>query len=93
SLFFVTGIGDADNELITLKIGHHYMEALDLYFVNLDLIFNFQRVYAILNRLIIVGELQKSSKKSVLRAIGQSDSIKEGEANEGGSLARIASGR
>ncbi|EGF99304.1 uncharacterized protein MELLADRAFT_94757 [Melampsora larici-populina 98AG31] len=92
SLFFVTGIGQADNELITLEIIHRYVEVLDRYFGNLDLIFNFQRAYAILDELIIAGELQESSKKSVLRAIGQSDSIEEAEASEEGSLARIASG-
>lgn len=59
----------------------------------MDLIFNFQRAYAILDELIIAGELQESSKKSVLRAIGQSDSIEEAEASEEGSLARMAAGR
>ncbi|EFP93196.2 uncharacterized protein PGTG_19435 [Puccinia graminis f. sp. tritici CRL 75-36-700-3] len=96
SLFFVTGIGPHDNELVTLEIIHRYVEVLDRYFGNvceLDLIFNFQRAYAILDELIIAGELQESSKKSILRAIGQSDSIEEAEASEEGSLAKIASGR
>ncbi|MBW0544699.1 hypothetical protein O181_084414 [Austropuccinia psidii MF-1] len=96
SLFFVTGIGPSDNELVTLEIIHRYVEVLDRYFGNvceLDLIFNFQKAYAILDELIIAGELQESSKKSILRAIGQSDSIEEAEASEEGSLARIASGR
>ncbi|KAA1130040.1 hypothetical protein PGTUg99_008948 [Puccinia graminis f. sp. tritici] len=92
-LFFVTGIGPHDNELVTLEIIHRYVEVLDRYFGNLDLIFNFQRAYAILDELIIAGELQESSKKSILRAIGQSDSIEEAEASEEGSLAKIASGR
>jgi len=33
-------------------------------------IFNFQKAYAILDELIIAGELQESSKKSVLRVVG-----------------------
>jgi len=96
SLFFVTGIGQADNELVTLEIIHRYVEVLDRYFGNvceLDLIFNFQRAYAILDELIIAGELQESSKKSTLRAIGQSDAIEEAEASEEGTLTRLASGR
>ena len=34
SLFFVTGIGQLDNELITLEIIHRYVEVLDRYFGN-----------------------------------------------------------
>lgn len=34
SLFFVCGIGAADNELITLEIVHRYVEVLDRYFGN-----------------------------------------------------------
>lgn len=34
SLFFVTGIGQSDNELITLEIIHRYVEVLDRYFGN-----------------------------------------------------------
>ncbi|CAD6581599.1 MAG: AP-1 adaptor complex sigma subunit Aps1, partial [Cyphobasidiales sp. Tagirdzhanova-0007] len=93
SLFFVTGIGAADNELVTLEIIHRYVELLDKYFGNvceLDLIFNFQKAYAMLDELILAGELQESSKKSVLRAIGQSDSIEEQESSED-TLARLGS--
>ena len=34
SLFFVCGVGSADNELITLEIIHRYVEVLDRYFGN-----------------------------------------------------------
>ncbi|EJD53619.1 Adaptor protein complex sigma subunit [Auricularia subglabra TFB-10046 SS5] len=93
SLFFVCGIDDADNELICLEIIHRYVEVLDRYFGNvceLDLIFNFQKAYAILDELIIAGELQESSKKSVLRVVAQSDSIEETENSED-TLARLGS--
>ncbi|CAD6905098.1 unnamed protein product [Tilletia laevis] len=93
SLFFVCGIGGGDNELVTLEIIHRYVEILDRYFGNvceLDLIFNFQKAYAILDELIIGGELQESSKKSVLRVVSQSDTIEEAEQSED-SLARIGS--
>ncbi|SPO36216.1 probable APS1 - AP-1 complex subunit, sigma1 subunit, 18 KD [Pseudozyma flocculosa] len=93
SLFFVTGISQGDNELVTLEIIHRYVEILDRYFGNvceLDLIFNFQKAYAILDELIIAGEMQESSKKSVLRTVSQSDSIEEAEQSED-SLARIGS--
>ncbi|OCH94128.1 Adaptor protein complex sigma subunit [Obba rivulosa] len=93
SLFFVCGIGAADNELITLEIIHRYVEVLDRYFGNvceLDLIFNFQKAYAILDELIIAGELQESSKKSVLRVVTQADTIEEQENSED-TMARLGS--
>jgi len=93
SLFFVCGIGSDDNELVTLEIIHRYVEVLDRYFGNvceLDLIFNFQKAYAILDELIIAGELQESSKKSVLRVVAQSDTIEDTENSED-TLARIGS--
>ncbi|GAA5986525.1 hypothetical protein JCM11641_005228 [Rhodosporidiobolus odoratus] len=85
SLFFVCGIGQQDNELITLEVIHRYVEVLDRYFGNvceLDLIFNYQKAYSILDELIIAGEMQESSKKSVLRAVGQADAIEEQEQSE-----------
>jgi len=36
SLFFVCGIGSADNELVTLEIVHRYVEVLDRYFGNVS---------------------------------------------------------
>ncbi|KAH8105876.1 Adaptor protein complex sigma subunit [Cristinia sonorae] len=93
SLFFVCGIGSEDNELITLEIVHRYVEVLDRYFGNvceLDLIFNFQKAYAILDELIIAGELQESSKKSVLRVVTSSDGIEEQENTED-TMARLGS--
>ncbi|GAO47437.1 hypothetical protein G7K_1645-t1 [Saitoella complicata NRRL Y-17804] len=85
SLFFITGIDSTDNELITLEIIHRYVEVLDRYFGNvceLDLIFNFQKAYYILDELIIAGEMQESSKKSVLRIISQMDAMEEVEGEE-----------
>lgn len=43
-----------------------------------------------LDELIIAGEMQESSKKSVLRAIGQSDAVEEQESSED-SLSRLGS--
>ncbi|KAI0771595.1 Adaptor protein complex sigma subunit [Trametes elegans] len=93
SLFFVCGVSQGDNELVTLEIIHRYVEVLDRYFGNvceLDLIFNFQKAYAILDELIIAGELQESSKKSVLRVVTQADGIEEQENSED-TMARLGS--
>ncbi|CAG8436374.1 5953_t:CDS:2 [Scutellospora calospora] len=78
------GISASDNELITLEIIHRYVEILDRYFGNvceLDLIFNFQKAYYVLDELIIAGEMQESSKKAVLRVVNQQDSLEEDKKN------------
>ncbi|KAK7064433.1 Adaptor protein complex sigma subunit [Favolaschia claudopus] len=72
SLFFVVGIDGTDNELLTLEIIHRYVEVLDRYFGNvteLDLIFNFQKAYAVLDEVVIAGEIQESSKSTALRLV------------------------
>ncbi|KAF9579068.1 AP-1 adaptor complex sigma subunit Aps1 [Lunasporangiospora selenospora] len=85
SLYFITGVGPQDNELLTLEIIHRYVEVLDRYFGNvceLDLIFNFQRAYFILDELLIAGEMQESSKVCGLQAVHEQDAIETEEANE-----------
>ncbi|KAJ1921826.1 AP-1 adaptor complex sigma subunit Aps1 [Tieghemiomyces parasiticus] len=87
SLFFIAGIDTTDNELITLEIIHRYVEILDQYFGNvceLDLIFNFQKAYFVLDELLLAGEMQEPSKKAVLRVMGQQDIIEENENAERG---------
>lgn len=82
SLFFIAGCDSTDNELITLEIVHRYVEQMDKYYGNvceLDIIFNFQKAYFILDELLLAGELQESSKKNVLRCISQQDSLEDME--------------
>ena len=82
SLFFIAGCSSTDNELITLEVVHRYVEQMDKYYGNvceLDIIFNFQKAYFILDELLLAGELQESSKKNVLRCIGQQDSLEDME--------------
>jgi hypothetical protein len=80
SLFFIAATDNTDNELITLEIVHRYVEQMDKYYGNvceLDIIFNFQKAYFILDELLIAGEMQESSKKNVLRVIGAQDSLED----------------
>ncbi|RMZ88770.1 hypothetical protein DV736_g3995, partial [Chaetothyriales sp. CBS 134916] len=82
SLFFIAGCSPEDNELITLEIVHRYVEQMDKYYGNvceLDIIFNFQKAYFILDELLLAGEMQESSKKNVLRCISQEDSLEDME--------------
>ncbi|OKL63365.1 AP-1 complex subunit sigma-1 [Talaromyces atroroseus] len=80
SLFFIAGCSATDNELISLEIVHRYVEQMDKYYGNvceLDIIFNFQKAYFILDELLLAGEMQESSKKNVLRCISQQDSLED----------------
>ena len=58
---------------------------MDKYYGNvceLDIIFNFQKAYFILDELLLAGEMQESSKKNVLRCIGQQDSLEDMEVSQ-----------
>ncbi|CEI66938.1 hypothetical protein FVEN_g8584 [Fusarium venenatum] len=87
SLFFIAGCSSDDNELITLEIIHRYVEQMDKYYGNvceLDIIFSFTKAYYILDEILLAGELQETSKKNILRCIGQQDSLEDMEIFDGG---------
>uniref|UniRef100_A0A8C9K8I9 AP complex subunit sigma n=1 Tax=Panthera tigris altaica TaxID=74533 RepID=A0A8C9K8I9_PANTA len=76
SLYFCCAIEDQENELIALEIIHRYVELFDKYFgsvCELDIIFNFEKAYFILDE----GEVQETSKKNVLKQIEQADLLQE----------------
>ncbi|XP_059872017.1 AP-1 complex subunit sigma-3 isoform X1 [Delphinus delphis] len=80
SLYFCCAVENQDNELLTLETVHRYVELLDKYFGNvceLDIIFNFEKAYFILDEFIIGGEIQETSKKSAVKAIEDSDMLQE----------------
>ncbi|XP_040573351.1 AP-1 complex subunit sigma-1A [Lepeophtheirus salmonis] len=82
SLFFCFAIDRNDNELLTLEIIHRYVEVLDKYFgsvCELDIIFNFERAYFILDELILAGDVQETSKKAILKQIEYADNYQEDE--------------
>ncbi|POY76455.1 hypothetical protein BMF94_0656 [Rhodotorula taiwanensis] len=116
SLFFICGIGQSDNELITLELIHrrvgrrqdyrpsvsrprsgsdplfpppHVTATSSCSTATLATIFNYEKAYTMLDELIIAGEMQESSKKSVLRAVGQADALEEQELAED-PLARLS---
>ncbi|PIA18513.1 Adaptor protein complex sigma subunit [Coemansia reversa NRRL 1564] len=87
SLYFVAGIDLDDNELLMLEIIHRYVEILDRFFGNvceLDLIFQFQKAYFILDEMVMAGELQESSKKTILKVLSQQDETEATENSERG---------
>ncbi len=85
SLYFITIVDKDDNELLILEIIHFFVEVLDKYFNNvceLDLIFNFHKVYYILDEILMAGHIQESSKKVVLKAVAGQESLIEEAADE-----------
>lgn len=72
--------------MITLELIHRYVELLDKYFgavCELDIIFNFEKAYFILDEFLLGGEVQEPSKKTVLRAITEQDCMQEEEIPQG----------
>jgi AP-2 complex subunit sigma-1 len=68
-LYFIFGMDVSDNELLAMETIHLFVELMDQYFSNvceLDIVFHFNKVYNILDELILAGEVQDSSKHSIL---------------------------
>jgi AP-2 complex subunit sigma-1 len=62
-------VDTSDNELSYLEGIHLFVEMLDRYFGNvceLDLVFNFHKVYAILDECLLAGEMQETSALVIL---------------------------
>jgi len=85
SLYFCCAIDDNENELITLEIIQRYVELLDKYFgsvCELDIIFNFERAYFMLDEFVLGGHVCETSKKAVLKAVSEQDLRQEEEEEE-----------
>ena len=82
-LFFSMCVDVNDNELACLEAIHLFVEVLDHYFNNvceLDLVFNFHKVYLIVDELFMAGEIQETSKLIILNRLAELDKIQEGSA-------------
>ena len=68
SLYFIMGVDSLENELGCLELIHLFVEILDKYFgsvCELDVVYNFYKVYAVLDELIIGGEVIETSKTAI----------------------------
>uniref|UniRef100_A0A3P9GY46 AP complex subunit sigma n=1 Tax=Oryzias latipes TaxID=8090 RepID=A0A3P9GY46_ORYLA len=80
SLYFCTGLEEKDNELLALEMIHRYVELLDKYFGNvceLDIIFNFEKAYFILDEFLMGGEILETSKFAVGGSVEEADTLQE----------------
>ena len=68
-LFFTLAVDVHDNELSYLESIHLFVELLDSYFANvceLDIVFNFNKVYLLLDEYMLAGEIEETSKREIL---------------------------
>eukprot|EP00954_Amorphochlora_amoebiformis_P022431 1353288-Amorphochlora_amoeboformis.AAC.1 len=79
-LYFTICVDPNDNELAYLESIHLFVEILDKYFgsvCELDLVFGFYKVFALLDEVFLGGEIQETSKKAVLGRMEELDDIEK----------------
>eukprot|EP01089_Gocevia_fonbrunei_P002407 TRINITY_DN12376_c0_g1_i1.p1 TRINITY_DN12376_c0_g1~~TRINITY_DN12376_c0_g1_i1.p1 ORF type:complete len:144 (-),score=11.27 TRINITY_DN12376_c0_g1_i1:42-473(-) len=77
-LYFCMAVDLDDNELAALEAIHLLVEILDSYFGNvceLDLVFNFHKVYETLDEMILAGEVMETSKPKILERLDALDHL------------------
>ncbi|KAJ1678039.1 AP-2 complex subunit sigma [Spiromyces aspiralis] len=77
-LFFCFCVDTNDNELAYLEAIHLFVEILDTFFGNvceLDLVFNFYKVYQVLDELFLAGEIQETSRTTILTRLDHLDKL------------------
>jgi len=77
-LFFTLCVDTSDNELAFFESIHLFVEVLDQFFGNvceLDLVFNFYKVYMILDEFFLGGEVQETSKQTILKRVQELDKL------------------
>ena len=76
TLYFLCAVESTDNELLTFEVIHRYVVCLNNYFGNvceLDIIYNFEKAYRVLDELLVCGELMETSQKSCLQYLLQAE--------------------
>ena len=71
-LYFSYCVDVNDNELAYLESIHLFVELLDKFFASvceLDLVFNFHKIYSILDEVYLGGEIQETSKRVILERL------------------------
>ncbi|EGD82757.1 clathrin-associated protein 17 [Salpingoeca rosetta] len=71
-LFFCLCVDINDNNLAYMEAIHNFVEILNQFFTNvceLDLLFNFYKVYALVDEMFLAGEIQETSPAKVLKRL------------------------
>lgn len=70
--YFCICVDVGDNNLAYLEAIHNFVEVLNEYFHNvceLDLVFNFYKVYAVVDEMFLAGEIRETSQQNVIRQL------------------------
>jgi AP-2 complex subunit sigma-1 len=81
-LFFSLCVDTNDNELAYLESIHLFVELLDSFFGNvceLDLVFNFHKVLALIDEFYLAGEIQETGRAVILRRMDELDKLEQKE--------------
>lgn len=71
-LYFCICVDVSDNNLAYLEAIHNFVEVLNEYFHNvceLDLVFNFYKVYSVVDEMFLAGEIRETSQTKVLKQL------------------------
>ncbi|OQV13723.1 AP-2 complex subunit sigma [Hypsibius exemplaris] len=71
-LYFCICVDIGDNNLAYLEAIHNFVEVLNEYFHNvceLDLVFNFYKVYSVVDEMFLAGEIRETSQSRVLKQL------------------------
>ncbi|KAH3877834.1 hypothetical protein DPMN_001712 [Dreissena polymorpha] len=71
-LYFCICVDVSDNNLAYLEAIHNSIEVLNDYFHNvceLDLIFNFHKVYSVVDEMFLAGEIRETRQTKVLKQL------------------------
>ena len=77
-LFFTVAVDINDNELLTLETIHFLVETLDMYFKSvceMDIIYNFYKVYEIMDNYIVAGEVLDVNKIEIINRIRELEKL------------------
>ncbi|KAK3734851.1 hypothetical protein QZH41_011762 [Actinostola sp. cb2023] len=74
ALYFIVGIDSTENELGVLEFVHNFVEILDKYFDGV-IMFNIDKVYMILDEMIMNGHIVEGNKSRVLAPIVELDKV------------------
>lgn len=65
--------------MVLLESIHLFVEVLDHFFNNvceLDLVFNFHKVYMVIDEFILAGEIQETSKKQIMERLAELEDMR-----------------
>ena len=77
-LYFCICVDVNDNNLYYLEAIHNFVEVLNEYFHNvceLDLVFNFYKVYTVVDEMFLAGEIRETSQTKVLKQLTMYNSL------------------